>query len=269
MPRFAANLTMMFNEVGFMDRFAAAAGAGFDAVEYLFPCAFDAHRIADALRRNGVTQALFNLPPGNWGAGERGLAALPDRQDDFRASVWTALAYASATGVGRVHVMSGLADRADPVAHKTYRASLAYLCDAAGARGLDVLIEPINPRDMPGYFLNDFNQAADLIAEMGLPNLKLQFDIYHRQIIHGDVLTGLRELMPIIGHVQIAAVPLRNEPGTGELDDARILRELDALKYDGFVGLEYRPAGETVAGLGWLTAYAKARRDETDSGDAL
>jgi 2-dehydrotetronate isomerase len=253
-PRFAANLTMMFNEVGFMDRFAAAASAGFDAVEYLFPYAFDSGRIADALRRNGLTQALFNLPPGNWDAGERGLAALPDRQDDFHASVRTALAYAAATGVGRVHVMSGLADRADPVAHRTYRASLDYLCDAAGMAGLDVLIEPINPRDMPGYFLNDFNQAADLIAEIGLPNLKLQFDIYHRQIIHGDVLTGLRELMPIIGHVQIAAVPLRNEPGTGELDDARILRELDALRYDGFVGLEYRPAGETVAGLGWLTA---------------
>lgn len=254
MPRFAANLTMMFNEVDFMDRFAAAARAGFDAVEYLFPYAFDAARIAEALQANGLTQALFNLPPGNWAAGERGLAALPDRQEEFRASVKTALSYAKATGVGRVHVMSGLADREDRAAQQTYRASLAHLCDVAGAAGLEVLIEPINARDMPGYFLSDFDQAAELIADMGLPNLKLQFDIYHRQIIHGDVLTGLRNLMAVIGHVQVAAVPLRNEPGTGELNDFRILRELDALGYTGFVGCEYRPAGETVAGLGWLDA---------------
>ena len=252
MPRFAANLTMMFNEVGFLDRFAAAADAGFDAVEYLFPYAHDAARIAEALQANGLTQALFNLPPGNWDAGERGLAALPGRQTEFREGVATALNYAQATKVGRVHMMSGLADRADPVAQQSYRDSLAYLCDAAGRLGLDVLIEPINARDMPGYFLNDFNQAADLIANMQRPNLKLQFDIYHRQIIHGDVLTGLRTLLPIIGHVQIAAVPQRHEPCTGELDDFRILRELDALGYAGFVGCEYRPAGNTVAGLGWF-----------------
>ena len=252
MPRFAANLTMMFNEVGFLDRFAAAADAGFDAVEYLFPYAHDAARIAEALQANGLTQALFNLPPGNWDAGERGLAAVPGRQTEFREGVATALNYAQATKVGRVHMMSGLADRADPVAQQSYRDSLAYLCDAAGGLGLDVLIEPINARDMPGYFLNDFNQAADLIANMQRPNLKLQFDIYHRQIIHGDVLTGLRTLLPIIGHVQIAAVPQRHEPGTGELDDFRILRELDALGYAGFVGCEYRPAGNTVAGLGWF-----------------
>lgn len=256
MPRFAANLTMMFNEVEFLDRFSAAAKAGFSAVEYLFPYAFDASQIAESLHENGLTQALFNLPPGDWQAGERGLAALPDRQADFRASVRTALEYASATGVRRVHVMSGLADRADRAAEATYRGSLAYLCDLAGAAGLDVMIEPINSRDMPGYFLNDFNYAADLIADLGLPNLKLQFDIYHRQIIHGDVLTGLRLMMPIIGHVQVAAVPLRHEPGTGELNDHRILTTLDALGYTGFVGCEYRPAGDTVAGLGWLKGFA-------------
>lgn len=252
MPRFAANLTMMFNEVGFMDRFSAAAKAGFDAVEYLFPYAFDAGQIAAALQRDGLTQALFNLPPGDWDGGERGLAALPDRQQDFRESVKIALSYAAVTGVGRVHMMSGLADRADRAAQKAYYESLEFLCDAAGVSGLDVLIEPINSRDMPGYFLNDFNYAADLIASIDLPNLKLQFDIYHRQIIHGDVLMGLRQMMPIIGHVQIAAVPLRNEPGTGELDDFRILREMDALGYAGFVGCEYRPAGDTVTGLNWL-----------------
>lgn len=250
MPHFAANLTMMFNEHPFLDRFAAAAKAGFDAVEFLFPYDFDAAVIAQALQDNGLTQALFNLPPGNWAAGERGLAALSDRRGDFRASVKTALTYAAATKVGRVHVMSGIADRKDPTAAATYRGSLSYLADQAGKNDLDVVIEPINARDMPGYFLNDFRYAADLIADLGLSNLKLQFDIYHRQIIHGDVLTGLRSLMPIIGHVQIAAVPLRNEPCTGELDDIRILKALDSLGYTGFVGCEYRPAAETVSGLG-------------------
>jgi hydroxypyruvate isomerase len=214
-------------------------------------------QIALSLQENQLTQALFNLPPGDWQAGERGLAALPGRKADFRESVALALRYAGATGVGRVHVMSGIARRDDVAARTCYRDSIAYLCDQAGQAGLDVLIEPINARDMPGYFLNDFNYAADLIADLGAGNLKLQFDIYHRQIIHGDVLTGLKALMPIIGHVQIAAVPLRNEPGTGELDDMRVLRALDTLGYSGFVGCEYRPAAGTVAGLGWLNAFRK------------
>ncbi len=257
MPRFAANLTMMFQEHAFMDRFAAAAATGFDAVEYLFPYDFDMSQIALSLQENQLTQALFNLPPGAWLAGERGLAALPGRQTEFRQSVTTALRYAAATGVGRLHMMSGIARRDDADACASYRESLAYLCDQAGQAGLDVLIEPINARDMPGYFLNDFNYAADLIADLGYANLKLQFDIYHRQIIHGDVLNGLKTLMPIIGHVQIAAVPLRHEPGTGELDDFRILSELDELGYTGFVGCEYRPAARTVDGLGWLNAFRK------------
>ncbi|KFE36035.1 2-oxo-tetronate isomerase [Thioclava atlantica] len=255
MPRFAANLTMMFTEVPFLDRFAAAAEAGFTAVEYLFPYDFAPEEIAERLRAHGLRQALFNLPPGQWDAGDRGLAALPDRAEEFRASIATALDYAKATGVGRIHMMSGLARREDAAALRSYRDALARLCDAAGEAGLEVVIEPINSRDMPGYFLNDFDFAADLIAGLDLANLKLQFDIYHRQIIHGDVLTGLRETMPIIGHVQIASVPERHEPGTGELDDLRVLRELDALGYEGFVGCEYRPAGETVAGLGWMRAF--------------
>ncbi len=255
MPRFAANLTMMFNEVAFADRFAAAAKAGFDAVEYLFPYALDPGLITQALQENHLTQALFNLPPGDWAAGERGLAVLPGREAEFRTSVQTALIYAAATKVGRVHMMSGLGDSADLATRRRYCDALAYLCDQAGAAGLDVVIEPINRRDMPGYFLNDFNMAVDIIADMQRPNLKLQFDIYHRQILHGDVLTGLRTLMPLIGHVQIASVPLRHEPGTGELDDPRILRELDLLGYAGFVGCEYRPAGETIAGLGWMRDF--------------
>ncbi|MGB8817594.1 MAG: 2-oxo-tetronate isomerase [Rhizobiaceae bacterium] len=257
MPRFAANLSMMFQEHAFMDRFAAAAAAGFNAVEYLFPYDFELSQIVQSLQDNQLTQALFNLPPGDWQAGERGLAALPDRKADFRKSVETALRYAAATGVARVHVMSGIASRDDAHARACYRDSLDYLCDQAGKAELDVLIEPINARDMPGYFLNDFNYAADLIADLGAANLKLQFDIYHRQIIHGDVLTGLKNLMPIIGHVQIAAVPMRHEPGTGELDDFRILSALDELGYSGFVGCEYRPAAGTVAGLGWLNAFRK------------
>jgi 2-dehydrotetronate isomerase len=255
MPRFAANLTMMFTELPFMKRFRAAADAGFDAVEFLFPYDHDVGLLADRLQAHGLTQALFNLPPGDWADGERGLAALPERVHDFRASVEVALVYAAGLDVRRVHMMAGIADRGDPGAGKAYRDNLAYLCDAAGVAGLDVMIEPINGRDMPGYFLNDFGFAADLIADLGLPNLKLQFDIYHRQVLHGDVLTGLRALMPIIGHIQIAAVPLRHEPGTGELDDGRILREVDALGYAGFVGCEYRPAGDTVAGLGWMQPF--------------
>ena len=257
MLHFAANLTMMFQELSFMDRFAAAATAGFDAVEHLFPYDFNMSEIARSLQENQLTQALFNLPPGDWQAGERGLAALSDRKSEYRASVATALRYAAATGVGRVHVMSGIARRDDPHACACYRDSVAYLCDQAGQAGLTVLIEPINARVMPGYFLNDFNYAADLIADLGATNLKLQFDIYNRQIIQGDVLTGLKTLMPIIGHVQIASVPLRNEPGTGELDDMRILKALDGLGYSGFVGCEYRPAAGTVEGLGWLNAFRK------------
>lgn len=254
MPRFAANLSMMFQEHAFMDRFSAAAKAGFDAVEYLFPYDFDMSEIALSLQENHLTQALFNLPPGSWLAGDRGLAALPDRQAEFRESVTTALRYAKATGVGRLHMMSGIARRDDPAACASFRDSLAYLCDRAGQAGLDVLIEPINARDMPGYFLNDFSYAADVIADLGFANLKLQFDIYHRQILHGDVLSGLKALMSIIGHIQIASVPLRHEPGTGELDDFRILSALDGLGYAGFVGCEYRPAAGTLEGLGWRDA---------------
>lgn len=260
MPRFAANLSMMFTEVPFLDRFAAATEAGFNAVEFLFPYDFDPEDIGKRLRANGSTQALFNLPPGDWAAGERGLAALPGREAEFRASVTTALRYAAATGVARLHVMAGLADPDSREADRTYRDNLSYLCAAAPA-GLTILIEPINARDMPGYYLNDFNRAADLIADLALPNLRLQFDIYHRQIVHGDVLTGLRRLMPIIGHVQVASVPLRHEPGTGELDDFRVLRELDVLGYTGFVGCEYRPAAGTVSGLGWRAEFDSPNGD--------
>jgi hydroxypyruvate isomerase len=251
MPKFAANLSMMFTEWEFLDRFGAAADAGFDAVEFLFPYAFRADAIAERLQRHGLTQALFNMPPGDWDAGERGLACRPERRAEFEASVRTALRYAGATGAGRLHLMSGHGVRDDAKAAAAYRSAVAFACAAAAGHGVDIVIEPINGRDMPGYFLNDFNYAVALIGEIGLPNLKLQYDIYHRQILHGDVTRSLEALMPIIGHIQIASVPGRHEPGTGELDDARILRCLDAIGYDGFVGLEYRPADGTLNGLVW------------------
>ncbi|MGV8830784.1 MAG: 2-oxo-tetronate isomerase [Devosia sp.] len=251
MVKFAANLTMMFTEHDFLDRFTAAADAGFKAVEFLFPYAHEPDQIAEQLERNGLELALFNLPPGDWDAGDRGMAALPGRRTEFEQSITTALRYAAILRPHRLHMMSGLATRADPEAVATYRGNTAHACQAAAAQGASIVIEPINGRDMPGYFLNDFAWAAQTIAELSLPNLGLQYDIYHRQIMHGDVARSIDTLIDIIGHVQIAAVPDRHEPGSGELDDARILSHLDASGYEGFVGLEYRPAGDTVAGLAW------------------
>lgn len=253
MPRFAANLSMTFTEWEFLDRFAAAADHGFRAVEFLFPYAHPPEVIARKLADARLTQALFNLPPGDWDAGERGLACRPERKDTFRASVAAALAYAAATGARRLHLMSGHGDRNDPAARQAFADALRYACEAAAGSGIDILIEPINGRDMPGYFMNDFGFAAGLIAELGLPNLKLQYDIYHRQILHGDVMKSLETLMPVIGHIQTASVPKRHEPQTGELDDGRIFRYLDALGYEGYVGCEYRPAAGTVAGLSWMS----------------
>ncbi|MGP8124111.1 MAG: 2-oxo-tetronate isomerase [Xanthobacteraceae bacterium] len=256
MPRFAANLTMMFNEWPFLDRFAAAADAGFDAVEFLFPYAFPPDAIAERLARHRLTQALFNCPPGDWDNGERGFAALPQCRAEFEASIETALVYARATGVRRLHLMAGIAPSQDPQAMAAFESAVLFACDRAHASNLDILLEPINARDVPGYFLNNFDVAAALIRRLARPNLKLQFDIYHRQIIHGDVIRGLEAMMPIIGHIQVASVPERHEPGTGELDEARIFGVLDRLGYDGFVGCEYRPSGKTLDGLVWLRAIS-------------
>ncbi len=253
MPRFCANLSMMFTEWLFPDRFAAAADAGFTAVEFLFPYEFDPDFIAERLRANGLTQVLFNLPPGDWAGGERGLAALPDRFEELKAGVALGLRYAEATGARRLHLMSGLGSGAAAAA--SWRRAVLWTAEAVAAAGIDLLIEPINPRDMPGYYLGDFTLAEDLIEESGLPNLKLQFDIYHRQILRGDVTMALRRLMPVIGHIQIASVPARQEPMSGELNDAFLFAELDRLGYGGFVGCEYRPAGATRDGLGWFRDY--------------
>ncbi|MDV4183028.1 hydroxypyruvate isomerase family protein [Rhizobium brockwellii] len=257
MPVFAANLTMMFNEWAFLDRFDAAADAGFAAVEYLFPYEATPEAIAERLARNNLQQALFNLPPGDWAAGERGIAALPGRFDALKADVERALDYAAATGVRRLHLMAGIADRHDEDAVSCYRRSVTYVAGRLVEKGIDLLLEPINGRNMPGYFLNDFGVAERLIAECGLPNLKLQFDIYHRQIIHGDVTMALRRLLPITGHIQIASVPSRNEPDGEELNYAYLFGEIDRLGYDGFIGCEYIPRGHTLDGLGWFKPFAR------------
>ncbi|HEY0332070.1 MAG TPA: 2-oxo-tetronate isomerase [Rhodopseudomonas sp.] len=259
MPRFAANLTMMFTELPFLDRFAAAADAGFTAVEFLFPYEHPPEAIAERLRRHDLTQALFNLPPGDWAAGERGFAARPDKFAELQAGLATALRYAQATGVKRLHLMAGIADRGDPPAGVAYRKSVAVAAHFFAPHGIDVLIEPINRRDVPGYYLDDFSFARDLIVELKIPNLKLQFDVYHCQILHGDVTTRLRELLPLIGHIQIASVPSRGEPDDGELNYPFLFEELDRLGYAGYVGCEYRPRGATPDGLGWFARYAGAR----------
>lgn len=259
MPRLAANLSMMFTEHPLLDRFQAAANAGFEAVELLFPYDHPIDEIATRRENAGVEQALFNLPPGDWARGDRGLAALPERRDEFRQSVRLALAYAAALGASRLHMMAGIADPGNRAHRAAFADSLAFAADAAAETGVAILIEPINRRDMPGYFLDDFDRAADLIGALDRANVKLQFDIYHRQILHGDVLTGLERMLPIIGHVQIASVPGRHEPGTGELDDFRVLQTLDDLGYQGFVGCEYRPSRTTLGGLGWMARVARRR----------
>jgi 2-dehydrotetronate isomerase len=259
MPRFAANLSLMFTEVPFLERFDAAARAGFAAVEFLFPYDHPAETVGERLHRNGLTQALFNLPPGNWDAGEKGFAALPDRFADLQQSLRTALPYAQATGVKRLHLMAGIASRGDPQAVAAFRKSAVAAAEFFAPHGIDVVIEPINPRNVPGYFLNDFAFARDLILELKIPNLKLQFDIYHCQIIHGDVTMRLREMMPIIGHVQIASIPSRHEPDVEELNYPFLFDELDRLGYGGFVGCEYNPRGKTAEGLGWFRPFAGAK----------
>lgn len=250
--KFAANLSWMFKEWSFPDRFAAAADAGFGAVEYLFPYDLSPDEIARLLARHGLKQVLFNMPPGNWEAGEKGTACLPDRRDEFRAGVQTALTYARASGTPRLHLMSGIGS--GDAALAAYRDALAWASDAAG--DIDILLEPINRRDVPGYLMCDFDLAAGIIAGLKRPNLKLQFDIYHRQIIHGDVTRGLETLMPITGHIQISSAPSRHEPMSGELDDRRVFQLIEKLGYIGHVGCEYNPAAGTLAGLGWMKALA-------------
>lgn len=249
MPRFAANLTMLFGEVPFPARFAAAAAAGFRAVEFLFPYDNPPGDIAGWLRDAGLECALFNLPPGDWAAGERGIAALPGREDEFRRSVETALGYARALGVRRVHAMAGLTDGAD---RATYVANLRRAAVALAAEGLELLIEPISPTGIPGYFLNEWAEARAIAAEVAAPNLRLQADLFHLAMLGEDVCGLLRRDSALIGHIQVAGVPERHEPDRADLDCARIFSLLDEIGYQGWVGCEYRPLGRTEDGLGWV-----------------
>lgn len=264
MPKFAANLSMLYPELDFLDRFAVAARDGFEAVEYLFPYAYPARELAARLRDNGLTQVLFNAPPGDWDAGERGLACLPGRDAEFRAGVVQALEYACALGCPRIHVMAGVApDGADAAALRaTYVARLRWACHEASPHGIDVLIEPINTRDIPRFLLNRQDQAHAILDDVGDPTLKVQMDLYHCGIVEGDVATKLRRYVPTgrIAHVQVAGVPERHEPDSGELNYAYLFSVLDALDYRGWVGCEYRPragstAGGTSDGLAWIRAY--------------
>jgi hydroxypyruvate isomerase len=256
MPRLAANLSMMFNEVDFLDRFAAAAKAGFKGVEFLFPYDFPAAEIRKRLDDNGLTQVLFNAPPGDWAAGERGTASLPGRQGEFRDGIRKALDYADALGCRLVHCMAGIPKGVDPVtAAAVYANNLAYAAEQASAQGVKIVIEPINQRDMPGFHLATQEQGAAIVAAIGSDKLGLQFDVYHCQIAQGDITKRMAALMPVISHMQIADVPARNEPGTGEIGWKYVFAQMDALGYQGWVGCEYRPAGETVAGLGWRQTY--------------
>jgi hydroxypyruvate isomerase len=257
MPRFCANLTMMFNEVPFLDRFEAAAKAGFTAVEFLFPYDFPATDIRARLDANGLQQILFNMPPGDWAAGERGTASLPGRQAEFRTGVEKALEYAAALGTQRLHLMAGVppAGIRAGVAANLFAVNLAWAAERAHAAGVMIVIEPINHRDMPGFLLNTTGQAAGIVEAVGSDRVRILFDVYHCQVTEGDVTSRMKALLPLIGHVQIADVPARNEPGTGEIGWDYVFRHMDAIGYDGWVGCEYRPAAGTVAGLGWRQKF--------------
>ena len=257
MPRFAANLTMLFNEVGFLDRFAAAAEAGFKGVEYLFPYAYPKEELVERLRAHGLTQALHNLPAGDWDAGDRGIGCHPDRIGEFQEGVGRAVDYAAALGCPRVNCLAGIApEGADPgVLRETFVANLKFAADALASAGITLLIEAINTRDIPGFYLCRTDQALAIIDEAGAPNLALQYDVYHMQIMEGDLAPTIERHLDRIGHIQISDTPGRHEPGTGEINYPFLFDHLDRLGYDGWVGCEYKPAAATADGLGWVRPY--------------
>ena len=268
MPQFAANLSMLYPELDFLDRFGAAAHDGFKGVEFLFPYAFEARELSARLKANGLQQVLFNAPPGDWDRGERGLACIPGREAEFRAGIEQALAYAQALDCPRVHVMAGLLpagmDRQD--VRSTYVSNLRWAAAQAAREGLDVLIEPINTRDIPGFFLNRQDHAHELLGEIGAANAKVQMDLYHCQVVEGDLAMKIRQYLPggRVGHFQIAGVPERHEPDVGELNYAYLFGVIDEVAqqcgWSGWIGCEYRPArgaqpGGTSAGLGWFERW--------------
>jgi hydroxypyruvate isomerase len=260
MPRFAANLSFMYNEHGFLDRFGAAARDGFRAVEYLFPYEHPARELKARLDGNGLEQALFNAPPGDWAHGERGIASLPGREDEFRRSIDTALEYARVLGNERVHFVAGLVQPGLERARQrdVYVKNLALAAKACAAEGITAVIEPINTRDIPGFFLTRQDEAHAVCRDVGAPNLKVQMDLYHCQVVEGDLAAKVRQFIGGVGHVQVAGVPERHEPDTGEVNYPYLFALLDELGYDGFIGCEYRPRRGTSEGLGWLRPYVPA-----------
>ena len=253
MPRFSANLSWLFQEVPFFDRFEAAAKVGFKGVEILFPFDDPCDEIAAALQANQLEMVLFNTPPGKFDAGERGIAALPGRELEFRDAFDVTLAYAHGLGCNRIHVMAGITKNVTPeTARRTLIGNLEYALQKVAHSDLSLLLEPINIRDMPGYFLTTIEQADALLDELGSPRLKIQFDWYHAQIMGGDLTRRTQKFFPKIGHFQLAGVPDRSEPNLGEINFAHLFRTVDTLQYQGWIGCEYRPADRTEKGLGWL-----------------
>ena len=254
MPRFAANLTMLFNEAPFLDRFERAAKAGFDAVEFLFPYAHPAAEIKSRLDANGLKLVLHNLPAGDWDAGERGIACLPDRVDEFRDGVAKAIDYAKALGAPQVNCLAGKIPMgaSDATLRQTFVANLRYAAAELKKVGIKLLIEPINTYDIPGFYLSRTEQAIAIIEEVGSSNLFVQYDIYHAQRMEGELAATIAKHLARIGHVQLADNPGRNEPGTGEINYPFLFAHLDRIGYAGHIGCEYKPAAGTEAGLSWL-----------------
>ena len=259
MPKFAANLTMLFNEHPFLDRFERAAKAGFTAVEFLFPYAFAASDIKDRLDANRLTLVLHNLPAGDWDAGERGIACLPGREDEFRAGVGKAIEYAKALGVTQLNCLAGKAPAgvSDAQLRTTFVANLEYAAAQLNQAGLRLLVEPINTYDIPGFYLSRTSQALEILNEVGADNLLVQYDIYHAQRMEGELAATMQKHLARIGHIQLADNPGRNEPGTGEINYPFLFAHLDRLGYTGWIGCEYKPAANTEAGLGWRQQLAR------------
>ena len=259
MPRLAANLSMMFNEVDFMDRFAAAAEAGFKGVEYLFPYDYDKDELKAALDKFGLTQVLHNLPAGDWDAGERGIACHPDRVGEFRDGVDRAIDYATALGCDQVNCLAGVAPSNVPseTLRETFVSNLGFAAGELEKAGITLLIEAINTRDIPGFFLQTTSQALAIVDNVDSDNLKLQYDIYHMQIMEGDLTPTIEANLPMIRHMQLADNPGRNEPGTGEINYPFLFDAIDKMGYDGWIGCEYKPRTTTVEGLQWAAPYLR------------
>ena len=259
MPRFAANLSMLFTELPFLERFEAAAEAGFRGVEYLFPYAFPKEALAERLARHGLVQVLHNLPAGNWEAGERGIACHPERVGEFRDGVGRAIDYAHALGCTQINCLAGVAPAgvAEAALRDTFVANLRFAASQLAEAGIRLLIEPINTFDIPGFYLNRTAQAAEILDEVASDNLFIQYDIYHAQRMEGELAATIARHLPRIAHIQLADNPGRHEPGSGEINYPWLLRHIDGLGYAGWIGCEYKPAGLTRAGLGWLAQFAE------------